>query len=219
MPKPITTQCTFTLVACLLIGGCASKQVSVLPEGGTVTDRSQEQRAKDPNPGPVPSLSLSTNEDLWPLLRSGYAVIAVSGAVMSNEATPAVKDDQPSEVMAELKDLVTTQSQSSEVQIIGDILAKEYEVLQVVPATSNPIARLAVGIDLSGPQADGARLVRTTLSVSYEMSSRSGEGLGSYGDVDVESERYDNFREAVRASLAAAFKALEEDKGLPGLPL
>ena len=113
---------------------------------------------------------------------------------MSNEATPAVKDDQPSEAMAELKDLVTTQSQSTEVQIISDILAQEYEVLQVVPATSNPIARLAVRIDLSGPQADGARLVRTTLSVSYEMSSRSGEGQGSYEDLDVESERYDNFR-------------------------
>jgi hypothetical protein len=218
MLDPITKLCSRALLLLLLGGGCAAKQATPAPEGAPVTEEAPEKMAKDPNPGPRPNLSLANPDDLWPLLHSGYSVIVVSGAVLSEEPTPDFDGDEPPAALAELQSMMVTQSLSPEVKIVDDVLRADYEVLQIIPATSHPIGRLDVAVEISGPGEDGNRRVRSTLGFSYEMSSKGGEAEAPMAAGANDEERYANFRAAIREALAQAFKKLEADQGLMVLP-
>ena len=214
MLDPVTKLCSRTLLLLVVGGGCAT---TVLPttEGAPVTEEAPQ---KDPHPGPSSDRSLANPDDLWPLLHSGHSVIVVSGAVLSEEPTPDFDGDEPPAALAELRAMITTQSQSPEVKIVDDVLRTEYEVLQIIPATSHPIGRLNVAVEISGPAEDGSRRVRSTLDFRYRMRSKGGEAEAPMAAGANEAECYTHFRAAVREALALAFQKLADDPGLSGLP-
>ncbi len=218
MLNPITKLCLRVLLPLLLGGGCAAKQAAPAPKGAPVTKEAPEKMAKDPNPGPALNLSLANPDDLWPLLHSGYSVIVVSGAVLVEEPTPDFDGDAPPAALAELQSMMTTQSQSPEVVIVDEVLRADHKVLQIIPATSHPIGRLDVAVEISGPGEDGNRRVRSTLSFGYAMNSKGGEAEAPMAIGANDEERYANFRAAIRTALAQAFKKLETDQGLMGFP-
>ena len=208
-------QLAWRAVLLALIGsGCAGKQAAPPPEGAPVSEEAPEKMAKDPNPGPTPNYSLGNPDDLWPLLHSGYSVIVVSGAVLSDEPTPEFDGDAPPAALAELQSMMVTQSQSPEVKIIDEILRADYEVLQIIPATSHPIGKLDVAVEISGPDANGNRRVRSILSFRYQMGFKGGQAEATMATGTNDEERYAGFKAAIREALAAAFKQLEEDQGL-----
>ena len=57
---------------------------------------------------------------------------------------------------------------------MDELLREEYGILQTVPATSHPIARLDVAVEIADPQA-GSRRLRVALTLSYQLESRSAE--------------------------------------------
>lgn len=180
-----------------------------------MTKDAPDQNAKNPYPGPAPDLSLGSPQDLWPLLRSGYSLTTVSGSVLSGEATPDFDANEPPVVIAELQDMIATQFNSPEKDIVEAILREEYQVLAIIPATSHPIAKLTVSVQLSGPDDEQNRRVRAHLGFTYQMSSKGGVAEALMPQGTTEKESYDHFREAVRTALATAFKDMEQSRGLP----
>jgi hypothetical protein len=173
-----------------------------------------ERAAKDPSAGPVPNRSLANPDDLWQLIGSGYAVVKVSGAVLSEKPTPDFDADVPPD-MAEMLSNIAAHTQSPEAKIIGEVLAKDYDISQTIPATSHPIGQLAVNVDISGPEEAGSRRVRATLNFSYRMEAKGGEGVTVMPRPAVDADDYAPFRAATRDAIAAAFEDLNQDRSAP----
>jgi hypothetical protein len=206
-----------TILIGLLCLGCATKTTQAPPTGATVSTDAPEKVAKDPNPGPAPDLSLTNSEDLWPLLRSGYFVSAVTGSVLSEEPTPNFGNPTPPPELKAVHELLSAQAKSPEATMVEAILRDEYALSGIVPATSHPISELTVAIQISGPDSDANRRVRVQLQVSYQMRSKTGEAESVLPQATGDQEPYDLFKASASAALAAAFQALESEPS-PSLP-
>ena len=145
--------------------------------------------------------------DLVHLAHSGYAAISVSGT-LSKEAPPHEDVDDPPELM-ELREMIAVQYQSTEVQIIGEILLEEYHILQTVPATSEPVPRLSVHVEIGAVRSNGTRRVDLTIELSERLDLWRSEGEVVISSRSSLEETYSIFRDVMRSSLSHALSMLK----------
>jgi len=207
------------VVLTLLASGCAKDKTTrpAAKEGAPMTEGPRTKAAKDPNPAPTPKRSISKPDELKALNRAGYSLIDVKGSVLSVAPTPDFDSNAPPEVK-ELRHQMMKQTQSREIKLVDEILRKDYGALQIVPATSAPIGKLDVSVELSGPAADKSRRVRAGLSFRYQMQMSTGMGEAKMAAGATNDERYANFQSAAQKAIAKAYKQLEERAQASPLP-
>ncbi len=202
MRKRVKNVILTTLFAIGLAGGCAPKPAP--PAQPPLPEKAPDSHVKT-------EISTTDGQQLWGLIRTGYAVIAVSGSAVSDEPNPPFDSPEPPPETKDLQILIAHQVQSPEAKIVGEVLFEDYGILQTIPATSGPIGELSVRIEISGPPEDGNRRIKSGLGFSHGMDlPKSGGAQVNMPSGASEEESHTHFRTAVRECLALAFIDLEQ---------
>ena len=148
--------------------------------------------------------------DLVQLARSGYAEISVSGQLSAPVSSKHVESEGhiPPELQ-ELRDLIDAQSQSRATQLIGEILYEEYEILQIIPATSEPVPHLMVHVLLTPLSPKRNRHLHLTLELNHQLESWRAEVEGVLVEHSSLDEIEQEFCHVTRGCLKTAFHELK----------
>jgi len=145
----------------------------------------------------------------WQQLQSGYAQIKVAGSLFEEQSN-FEHVDIPTEVR-ELQEIIENQTPSYEVNAIATILREEYNILQIIPATSSPVAKLEVQMDITRKTEIQLHIV---LSLSFHPATVAfAQSLQTTIETQIaiqhsRTEHERDFQLALRHCLSTAFDTL-----------